>query len=95
MDYKIKENSWIAGLAAYMMKSGQMAMVIGKTIYLYNTSRSEFLEDTRWLKHEMVHLRQFRKYGLIRFLLMYTWESIRNGYYNNRFEVEAREGERL
>lgn len=95
MNYRIKENSWLAWLAAKMMKSAQMAMVIGKTIHLHNTHKAEFLKDTRWLKHEMVHLRQFRQYGLLRFLLMYTWESIKKGYYNNKYEIEAREGERL
>ncbi|MBC8033494.1 MAG: DUF4157 domain-containing protein [Chitinophagaceae bacterium] len=95
MDYKIKENSKIAAIAALLMKASQMAMVVGKTIYLHNTSREEFLGDTRWLRHEMVHLRQFEKYGLLRFLLLYTWESIRKGYYNNKYEIEARKGETL
>jgi len=28
-------------------------------------------------------------------LVKYLWESIRKGYYNNRFEVEARKAEEL
>jgi hypothetical protein len=95
MEYKIKENSWIAGVAALCMRSTQMAMVVGKTIHLYNTPKAEFLNDTRWLKHELVHLRQFKQHGVLKFLIMYTWESIRKGYYNNKYEVEAREGEVL
>lgn len=85
----------MAGIAAYFMKSDQLAMVVGKTIHLHNTKSAEFLADRRWFKHELVHLKQFARYGLLRFLAMYTWESIKKGYYNNKYEVEAREGEVL
>ena len=41
-----------------------------------------------------MHLRQVRDLGLPRFLWQYLVESARVGYYQNRFEVEAREGAR-
>jgi hypothetical protein len=92
--FKIKEHSFIAKLAAMKLRSKQVAIVIGKTIHLHNTSRAEFLSDERWLKHELCHIDQFRRYGFFRFLGMYLWETLKNGYYQNRFEVEARSAER-
>jgi hypothetical protein len=91
--YSIKENSFWAKLAAKRMKSDKMAMVLGRTIHLHNTHHQEFLQNKRWLRHELMHIRQFRHYGWIRFLFLYLVESIRKGYYLNRFELEAREAE--
>ncbi len=91
--YHIKENSFWARLAAKRMKSEKMAMVLGRTIHLYNTDYQEFLKNRRWLRHELAHIRQFREYGWIRFLALYLIESLRKGYYQNRFEQEAREAE--
>ena len=48
------------------------------------------MKNKKWVQHELVHVQQFKQYGFIKFLLLYTWESIRNGYYNNKFEVAAR-----
>ena len=91
----IKENSWLARLAAIKLGSNSVAMVLGKTIYLHNTIKTDFLQDERWLKHELCHIKQFKEHGYFLFLLKYLWESLRKGYYNNRFEVEAREAEEL
>lgn len=93
MQYRIRENSWMARFAARRMKAHQLAMVWGTTIHLHNTSMEEFLSDQRWLRHELKHIEQFRQHGFLPFLLKYTWECIRKGYYNNRFEVEARAAE--
>lgn len=91
--YKIKENSILAQIAARKMKSEKMAMVVGRTIYLHNTRKEEFLQNKRWLRHELAHIRQFQALGVLRFLYQYLIESVRKGYYNNRFEVEARAAE--
>ena len=93
MEYKIKENSFIAKRAARIMKARQLAIVVGKTIHLHNTSREEFLKNERWLKHELVHIRQFQQHGFFRFIILYLWECRRAGYWNNKYEVEARAGE--
>jgi hypothetical protein len=93
--YRIKENAWIARLAARKLNTRNMAIVFGRTIYLHNASREEFLNNNRWFKHELCHVRQYQQYGFIGFLVRYAWESIRNGYRNNRFEVEARAAENL
>ncbi len=67
-----------------------MAIVIGKTIHLHNVSKEDFLENKQWVKHEMCHIRQFKKYGFLPFIFKYLWESVRRGYYQNKYEVEAR-----
>ncbi|MBL7702308.1 MAG: DUF4157 domain-containing protein [Ferruginibacter sp.] len=91
----IKENSWLAKIAAKKLGTDNVAMVLGKTIHLYGASKTEFLADEKWLKHELCHIKQFREHGYFMFIVKYVWESIRKGYYNNRFEVEAREAENL
>ncbi len=92
-EFIIKENSWLAKIAAKKLRSNAVAMVLGKTIHLHNTSKEAFLQDTRWLKHELCHIRQFKQHGYTGFLILYLWESIRRGYYNNKFEVAARKAE--
>ena len=91
IDYSIKENSWIAKLAAIKLRSNRVAIVIGKTIHLHNTTKQEFLKDEKWVKHELCHVKQFQQNGYLFFIVKYVWESIRHGYYNNKYEVEARE----
>ncbi|CAN5340410.1 hypothetical protein BH11BAC5_BH11BAC5_34050 [soil metagenome] len=91
--FTIKENSWLAKLAAKKLNTSAVAMVIGSTIHLHNTATSEFLKDTRWVKHELCHIRQYKQHGTMGFIVKYLWESLKKGYYNNRFEVEARAAE--
>lgn len=93
IDYSIKENSWIAKVAAIKLRSKHVAIVIGKTIHLHNTSKQDFLKDERWVKHELCHVKQFHQYGYLKFIVKYLWESIKHGYFNNRYEVEARAAE--
>lgn len=90
MKVKIKERSAFARLAALNLRSKTMAAVLGDTIHLWNVSREEFLQRPAWVIHELVHVRQFRQYGFIRFAVLYLVEYCRKGYNNNRFEVEAR-----
>ena len=93
MKYRIQENSFWAKLAASRLKSEKMAMVLGRTIHLHNTSIAELQSNRRWLRHELAHVRQFRKLGFLRFLFLYGIESFRNGYSRNSFEIEARAAE--
>lgn len=94
-DFIIKEKSWLAKIAAKKLGSKNVAMVLGKTIHLHNTSKAAFLKDEKWVKHELCHINQFKQHGYVGFIVKYLWESIRKGYYNNRFEVEARQAEDL
>lgn len=92
-DFFIKENSFIAKISALKLNTTRVAIVIGNTIHLHNTSKADFLKDGKWLKHELCHVRQFRQHGTFTFLFKYLWESIKHGYYNNKYEIEAREAE--
>lgn len=95
MKFFIRENSWIAKLAAKKLGSENVALVIGKTIHLYNVSKATFLKDDKWVKHEMCHIKQFKEHGYFIFILKYLLENMKHGYYNNKYEVEARDAERL
>lgn len=93
MDVFIKENSSLARLAARQLRSPQAAIVVKHTIYLWGASREEFLQSSSWVRHEVAHVYQYKKYGLMKFLWLYLYESLVNGYNNNRFEKEARKYE--
>ena len=93
MNYRLKENSWIARIAARKMKSHRVAIVFGEVIHLHNISKEQFLADERLVKHELCHVKQYKEHGFVLFLVKYLIESVRKGYYNNRFEVEARRAE--
>lgn len=93
MEFLIKENSWIAKLAAKKLRTENVAITIGKTIYLYHVSKEDFLKDEKWVRHEMCHIQQFKKYGFLPFILKYLYESLKVGYHNNKFEAEARKAE--
>ena len=88
-------NSPLARIARLVLGGkGSVAMVLGHTVHLSGATREEFLADPEWVAHEKVHLRQVRDLGRVRFLWEYLVESARVGYYQNKFEVEAREGAR-
>lgn len=93
MNLHFKENSWIAKLAAKKLQTKNVAIVIGNTIHLYNVTKQKFLSDEKWVKHEVCHLQQFKKHGKFIFIFKYLWESFLHGYYNNKYEAEARRAE--
>jgi len=93
MPLLIKENSWIAKIAAGKLQSDNVAIVIGRTIHLYHVSKEDFLKDEKWLRHEMCHIRQFKKHGFLPFIFKYLLQSLRRGYYQNKYEIEARMAE--
>lgn len=93
MKYYIKEDSLLARIAAKKLKQDKMAMVLGRTILLHDTTKQEFINNRKWIRHELVHIQQFEKHGYLPFLIKYLAESIKHGYYNNKFEKEARDAE--
>ncbi|HRH03121.1 MAG TPA: DUF4157 domain-containing protein [Bacteroidia bacterium] len=93
MQFTVKEASKRARIAAFYLGYPNVAIVFGSTIYLWNIKREHFLNDKKHLAHELCHVAQFRKYGFLRFLILYCWESLIHGYYNNKFEIEARAAE--
>jgi hypothetical protein len=93
--YKIKEGSWLAKLASIKLKEPRIAMVWGTKILLYGVTEEDFLNNKKWLKHELAHVKQFKEYGFFCFIVRYLFETYKNGYTNNRFEIEARDAEDL
>jgi hypothetical protein len=93
MKYKINEQSFIARIAAWNLRSTQMAIVIGNTIHLHNVSKKAFLDNKSWFRHELTHIQQFKSHGYICFVCKYLYESIKHGYHNNKYEIEARNAE--
>ena len=91
---RIHENSLLARIAAWKMGSRNMALVLGRTIHLYGVRKEEFLQDEAWVRHELKHVEQYRRMGILPFLVRYLWWSARYGYYNNPLEQEARRAER-
>ncbi|MBO9591611.1 MAG: DUF4157 domain-containing protein [Niabella sp.] len=91
--FRIKENSFIARLAAGKLKSKNVAMVLGHTIHLYGVTRAAFLADERWVRHELKHIEQYQRYGILKFLFKYLAQAIKYGYYNCPLEKEARAAE--
>lgn len=90
---RIRERSWLARIAALKLGSRGAALVLGRTIHLHRISAFQFFTNQRLLLHELCHVRQYRRYGLIGFLTRYLWLSLKHGYYNNPLEVEARAAE--
>jgi hypothetical protein len=93
-EVKIKENSWLAKIAARRLKCHSVAMVIGKTIHLHNSTKEDFLRNKRWVRHEVAHVKQYLQHGVVMFLILYLLETFNKGYENNAFEIDAREKER-
>ncbi len=93
MHYQIKIASKRAWVAAKLLKTNQVAIVFGNIIYLHNTTKQAFEANKPWLKHELKHIEQYQQLGYWRFILLYLIETLKHGYYNNRFEIEAREAE--
>lgn len=62
-------------------KKGIRGITIGNMILLGNI-------DGKTFEHELVHIKQFEKYPII-FPILYVLELIKNGYRNNKYEIEA------
>lgn len=93
MSVRIKQNAWQARIAAGVLKTNSVAIVLGNTIYLWGVTTDDFKRDKKWLAHELTHVQQFAQYGKLRFVLLYLWESLLHGYHNNKFEKQARDSE--
>ena len=87
---RIRQNALLAKIACKCIRQKDVALTIFKTIYLSHSSPDNFLANQRWVAHELAHVRQFMTFGRVRFLWMYLMESLRKGYYQNKWEAEAR-----
>jgi Domain of unknown function (DUF4157) len=95
MVIRIKERSLLARIAAWWLGVKVVALTWGETIHLHGADTRALLQDKSWLRHELKHVEQFRRYGFLKFLILYVWETLRKGYHQNRFELEARAAEQM
>ncbi len=89
----IREGSYIAKRAAKNLGSKDVAIVIWNTIFIFGVDTATFLQDKKWLRHEIEHTKQWRSNGFLLFLVKYLWYSWKYSYYDNPFEVAARNAE--
>jgi hypothetical protein len=90
---RVRENSWLARLSAGILGFDHVAMVFGHTIHLYHTSKERFFGRPGWLLHELRHVAQYERHGLMGFLFLYAKEYLKKGYWRNALEAEARASE--
>ncbi len=93
LSVKIKERAWIACIAARKLKAGNVAIVIGNTIYLHGVTRAYFLSNPAWLRHELKHVEQYRRLSIPLFIMLYLYQCLRFGYTNAPLELAARQAE--
>ena len=91
--FSIKENSFIAKMAARKLRSRNVAIVFGSRIHLYGVSKEIFLSNKKWLRHELKHVEQYHRLGFFGFIFKYIWQTMQVGYYRCGLECEAREAE--
>lgn len=70
------------------MKGPAAAVTLGRTVIVH----PEVSVSRALLVHELTHVRQWESDPL--FPVRYTLESLRRGYWNNRYELEARDAEK-
>ena len=51
------------------------------------------INSERLVRHERRHLQQALEVGVLKWYVLYAWYTLRHGYWNNPFEVDAREAE--
>ena len=73
---------WIGGVLARMNRPAA-AVTLGNTIVIHEDAEVTFT----LLAHELAHVRQWRK---PLFPVLYAAATIRHGYWNNPYEIEAR-----
>jgi len=72
---------WVAGL---FLRNGVSAITLWRVVLLARDAPW----DPELLLHELRHVHQFGE--RLAFPVLYLWESIRRGYVQNRYEVDAR-----
>lgn len=81
--------SFYRGFFDFFTRGKFTAITVSKDTAWYLTFVA--LDNKGLRAHEEVHMDQYAKYGTAKFLALYVWYSIRYGYRNNPFEIEARE----
>lgn len=59
-------------------------------LYPFVFYKSQEAKD-KYGAHEMIHVEQVQRLGWFKFYASYLWESYKVGYWENKYEIEARE----
>lgn len=60
-----------------------------RTVYIL----PEHFSDNALINHELEHIRQIEREGKFKFSVKYLYFLVRYGYWNNPYEIQAREAE--
>ena len=60
------------------------------TIYV---ETQELLKDEKLINHEKMHLEQMERDGILKYMVVYNYYWVKYGYWNNPYEIEARDAE--
>lgn len=85
----LRANRWIPQVGGWLAgtRGPAAAVTLGHTIFVH----PRITMTRQLLVHELVHVRQWEADAL--FPLRYALEWVRRGYWNNRYEQEARAAE--
>ncbi len=88
---EIRVGRWVPALGGRLSGMGRnaAAVTLGRTIVVHPDAAM----DGRLLRHELEHVRQWRRYPLT-FPIRYALCHLRYGYHDNPYERAAREAER-
>jgi len=88
---EIRVGRWVPALGGRLSGMGRSAaaVTLGRTIVVHPDAAL----DARLLRHELEHVRQWRRYPLT-FPIRYALCHLRYGYHHNPYERAARDAER-
>jgi len=89
--YNSKLGKFLTGIEKFLgilEKDKDYALTLTKNTVLYPCDESKV--SAHWRAHEEEHKKQLATYGWIPFVIMYLIETIKHGYENNKYEIEAR-----
>lgn len=89
-DVLLRRSAWLPRVAGWLsgMKGPAGAVTLGRVIVIHPAMPI----NSRLLRHEMAHVRQWQK-NPVTFPLRYIAAHMRHGYTDNPYEVEARNAE--
>lgn len=86
---RVVENSRLAKWAGRMHgEKEKYALTVGKFVFI-SCKKEDFYVQSWWVNHELTHVEQYQKYGVLGFLKRYLFYSLRYGYDGNPLEKSA------
>jgi uncharacterized protein DUF4157 len=85
-------NSLLAKAAAKINRQETFAITFGRTIFV-SCKKEDFFKKEWWVRHELTHVAQYQKHGVLQFLSLYIYYSVFHHKSENPFEKEAEDAE--